>query len=387
MALTSASSALAIDMILPAFASMRPDFGLAPDATNLSLTITVFIFGTGIGQLFYGPIADAFGRKPVLYGALTLYAIAAVASALAPSLTVLYAARFVWGLASAGPRVLSQAIVRDRFAGDEMARVMTLIQSAFFLAPVLAPLIGAGLVAVSGWRTVMAVGALTAIIAIVWSSRLDETLAPEDRRESSPTAILGAFRLVATNKITMAYAGAVTMDFAAFFSFLGSLELVIGGVYDRSDWFVPYFSMASVLFAGVAVLSNRMLKRIPAWRWALMAGVGFVASAAALLAVTVAMGGKPPFILWLIMFTVVNLTHVAFFPTGNSLALEPMGAMAGTAASVIGFMTAVGGGFLASFIDRAIGDDVMPIGIGYFAFGVASLLLQLWARRVREAAS
>ena len=383
MALISASSALAIDMILPAFAAMRPDFGLAASATDLSLTVTLFVFGAGAGQLFYGPVADRFGRKPVLYGALGLYAAAALASAFAPTLSVLYAARFVWGLASAGPRALSQAIVRDRFSGDAMARVMTLIQSAFFLGPILAPVLGAGLVRVSGWRMVMAAGAVIAVGAIIWSTRLEETLAPENRRSLSPKAILGGFRLVASNKITMAYTGAVTMDFAAFYSFLGSLELVFGEVYDRSGWFVPYFSVISICFAGVAVLSNRMLRRMPAWRWALMAGISFVITAFILLVVTVTIGGKPPFVVWLVIFSIVNATHVALFPTANSLALEPMGSLAGTAASVLGFTTSIVGGFLASFIDRAISDDVLPIGFGYFGFGVASLLFQLWARQLR----
>lgn len=380
MALVSAMSALAIDILLPAFADMRPDFGLPADATNLSITITVFFFGSGIAQLFYGPLADAFGRKPILGASLTLYAIAALVCAFAPTLTVLYIARFVWGAAAAGPRTMTQAIVRDRYAGDEMARVMTLIQSAFFIAPVVAPVLGKGLVELGGWRLVMAFGVVTAGVCLLWSYRLPETLAPEARRSLAPASVIASFKLVASNRTTLAYIGAVTLSFSAFYSFLGSLELVFGQVFDRESWFVPYFSVMSVVMACVAFGSNRALKRVAGRTYALGAGAAFAAASAVLLAVTVANNGTPPFLLWLVIYSVANACHVAFFPTANSLALEPMGSLAGTAASALGFTTAVVSAFLASFIDRAIDNTVMPVAIGYFGFAAGSLLFQLWAR-------
>ena len=163
IAMVSAMSALAIDILLPAFEDMRPAFGLDEDSTQLSLTVTLFLMGAGVGNLFYGPIADAVGRKPTLAGSMTLYGVAALAAALAPSLGVLYASRFVWGFASAGSRTMTQAIVRDRFAGTAMARVMTLVQTAFFLAPIIAPVLGKVLVEVGSWRWVLASGVVTAL--------------------------------------------------------------------------------------------------------------------------------------------------------------------------------------------------------------------------------
>ena len=205
MAFVSATSALAVDMLLPAFSDMRAHFNLDEDSTQLSLTITLFLFGTGVGNLFYGPAADALGRKPILLAAMALYAAAAAASALAPSLAVLYVARFVWGFAAAGPRVLTQAIVRDRFAGDAMARVMTLIQTVFFIAPVLGPVLGKGLVDVGSWRWPLAFGVFTGLAVIVWSVRLEETLAPEDRRPLRLGASLQGFKLVVQNRVAFGY--------------------------------------------------------------------------------------------------------------------------------------------------------------------------------------
>ena len=380
MGMLTGLTALAIDIMLPAFEQMRPAFGLDDDSTRLSLTVTLYLMGAGVGHLFYGPVADAVGRKPVLASGLLLYAAAALTAALAPSLGVLYGARFVWGLAAAGPRVLTQAIVRDRFAGTAMARVMTLIQTVFFIAPIIAPVLGKVLVVVGSWRWVMAFGMITSMAALTWLLRLDETLDPAHRRSLQLRRVLEGFRHVVSNRVSLGYTLMVTFGFGAFLSYLGSTELIFGDVYDRPEWFVPYFTVSALIAAAVALTSNRLLHRVHARQLALGAGCGFAASSVALFAVTVASDGLPPFGLWLVLFSLCNAIHVAVFPSGSSLALEPMGAMAGTAASVLGASTWMLGSLLASFTDRAIDGSVMPIGVAYFAYSSIALGCQFWAR-------
>ena len=359
---------------------MRPAFGLDDDSTRLSLTVTLFLMGAGIGHLFYGPIADAVGRKPTLVGSMVLYAAAALAAALAPSLGVLYISRFVWGFAAAGPRTLTQAIVRDRFAGTAMARVMTLIQTVFFIAPIMAPGLGKALVVIGSWRWVMAFGVVSGLAVVVWSLRLEETLDPAHRRELRLGSALAGFRSVIADRTAVGYTLMVTFSFGAFLAYLGSSELIFSDVYDRAGWFVPYFTVAGVVAAAVALSSNRLLHRLHARQLALGAGSAFAAASAALFAVTIASDGLPPFGVWLVLYSLCNSIHVAVFPSGISLALEPMGAMAGTAASVLGFSTWMLGALLASFTDRAIDGSVMPIGIAYFAYSSIALVCQLWAR-------
>ena len=380
MALVSAMSALAIDIMLPAFEEMRPAFGLDDDSTRLSLTVTLFLMGAGIGNLFYGPTADAVGRKPTLAGSMTLYGAAALCAALAPSLGVLYTSRFVWGFASAGSRTLTQAIVRDRFAGTAMARVMTLIQTVFFLAPILAPVLGKVIVEIGSWRWVMAFGVVTALAVLGWSPRLGETLEPAHRRPLRLGPVLRGFRSVVRNRTALGYTLMVTFGFGAFLTFLGSTELIFSDVYGRSGWFVPYFSAFGVMAAMVALGSNRMLHRVQARQLALGAGAAFTTTSAVLFAVTVAGGGLPPFGAWLVLFSLANAVHVAVFPTGMSLVLEPMGEMAGTAAAVLGFSGSLGGALLAAFTDRAIDGSVMPVGVAYIVYSSLALACQLWAR-------
>jgi len=380
MALVAAMSALAIDILLPAFAEMRPAFGLDDDSAELALTITLFLMGTGVGNLFYGPIADAVGRKPTLAGGMALYGAAALACALAPSLGVLYTGRFVWGIASGGSRTLTQAIVRDRFAGTAMARVMTLIQTAFMIAPILAPVLGKGLVEIGSWRWVMAFGAVIAVAVLAWSVRLAETLDPEHRRRLSVGPVLAGFRSVMCNRTSLGYTLMITFGFGAFLSFLASTELIFGDVYGRPGWFVPYFSAFGLASAAVALGCNRVLHRVDARQLALGAGAAFVAISAALFAVTVAGEGLPPFGLWMVLFSLANASCVGVFPTAISLALEPMGKLAGTAAAVMGACGSLGGSLLASFTDRAIDGSVMPIGIAYLTYSVLSLVCHFWAR-------
>jgi DHA1 family bicyclomycin/chloramphenicol resistance-like MFS transporter len=384
VALLSAMVALAIDMLLPAFEQMRAAFDLSEDSTSLALTMTLFFMGVAVGTLFYGPISDNVGRKRVLLASTVMYAGAALVAALSPSLTVVYASRFAWGLAAAGPRTLSQAIVRDRFAGTAMARVMTLVQAVFFIGPIVAPVLGKGLVEIGSWRWVMAFGVFTALVALLWSLRLAETLAPEARRPLRLGAVFVGFRTVLRNRIATGYMLANTFVFAAFYSFLASTELVFSSVYQQPEWFVPYFTAMSVLAATVAVGANRLLRRVEADRLALGAGTAFVIAAAALLAVTVAGDGRPEFVLWLIIFSAANSSHTAFFPTCISLSLEPMGRLAGTASSVIVFSTSMFGSLLASFTDRAIDDTVTPISVAYLGYGLLALACQLWARGGRS---
>lgn len=384
MALVSMMSALAIDMLLPAFSQMRPDFGLAEDSTRLSLTITLFFAGSAVGFLIYGPLSDAWGRKRVLASSLLLYAAAAVVCTFSTSLTLIFAARFAWGVAAGGPRILSQAIVRDRYAGTAMARVMTLIQAAFFLGPIFAPLIGKLLLEVGSWRWVMAFGVISAGGLLLWSTRLEESLSVDDRRSLEPRDVLTGFRLVAKNRTTVAYGLAVMFGFGAFYSFLASSELIFSSVYDRENLFVWFFVTISLLFTAVAMTSNQLLKRFDARRVGLGAGTWYVTMASLQLFVIALADGRPNFWLWATIFGLTNAGQIAFFPIANSLALEPMGALAGTATAALGFSAAAGGAILGNQIDRRIDDTIWALGIGYLIYASLSLLAQYLAAPSRR---
>lgn len=381
IALISAMSAMAIDIVLPAFADIRAHFGLEDDSTAPALLITVFLLGLGIGNLFAGPLADSIGRKKLLVASMITYGVAAVVAAFAPTLSLLLAARFIWGFAAAGPRILSQAIVRDRWAGDAMARVMTMVQAGFLIGPIIAPVVGRGLTGLGSWRYVMLFGAVLAALTLVWGTRLDETLAPQDRRPFDPTTVISGYRIVMANPVTRGWIITVTLCFGAFFSFLGSTELVFDDIYDRGNWFVPYFSIVSACYALVSIGASRYLRSHTGAQLVWRAGLTMTTASVALLVLALVTDGRPSFWLFAVVFTVANASHQALFPTANSLALEPMGQLAGTAAAVLGVTISIGGALLAALIDRAIDGTVTPIAVGYTVYTSAALLMQWQTRR------
>ena len=152
LAMTMATAALAIDLMLPGFDAIRESFGLPEDSTTVAQMITFFFLGMAFAQLGFGPLADRFGRKPVLYAGFGIYALGAVGAALAPTVPLLLASRLIWGVGAAAARVISQAVVRDRFEGDEMARALSYIMAVFILVPVIAPLLGALIVRFAPWQ-------------------------------------------------------------------------------------------------------------------------------------------------------------------------------------------------------------------------------------------
>lgn len=156
LAAISATTALGIDMALPAFGEIRAGLGLAPASPRVALTVTLYFLGLSSAQMLYGPFADRFGRKPVLYFGLGLYGLGALGSALAPTFEILLLSRFVWGVGAAGPRALTLAIGRDLYDGDRLARILALAAAVFMVVPALAPLLGQGVLALSSWRWVMA---------------------------------------------------------------------------------------------------------------------------------------------------------------------------------------------------------------------------------------
>ena len=190
---TMAFIAVGLDLMLPAFDEIRADFGLDELSTETSRVITVYMLGLAFGQLFFGPLADRYGRKKTLYIGATIFVFGAAASALVGTFELLLVMRFIWGLGAAGARIVATSIIRDRFEGASMASAMSSVMAVFVMVPVFAPSLGAGLIAVLPWRSVFWFCAIFAIVVVLWSTRLSETLDPANRRELRPAVIAGGY--------------------------------------------------------------------------------------------------------------------------------------------------------------------------------------------------
>ncbi len=377
-ALLSTAIALSIDMVLPAFADLRSSFGMEPTSNLPGLTITCIFVGMAIGMPFFGPLADTYGRIPVLRAGIALFALGALGSTLAPNLGSLLASRVLWGIGCAAPRTISQAMIRDKFEGDDMARVMAIVQTIFFAGPVLAPVIGDLLVRTGGsWRLTMLFGLAIAIVIWLWSFRITESLDSANKRDLSFSETKQGLRVVWGNRVTIGYALTLLFSGGAFYSFLSSSELIISEVFKKPTWFVPYFSITMGVMAAVALTGSRVVVRIGARRLghsalAFQLGVSFL-----MLALALSTDGVPPVGLWMVLMTAQIAAMVVMMPTMTTLALEPMETLAGTAASTIGFITLAFGAVLGAIVDRQITSTVTPLAVGYALYTSLAVVVVL----------
>lgn len=381
MAALSITIAVAIDITLPAFDEIKESFGLPPDSNSVALTISLYFLGIAVAQLFYGPLADHFGRRPILAAGLIVYVLGAAGSTLAPSLEMLLVARFVWGVGAASPRVLSNTIVRDVFEGDRMARVLSLVMSVFLIGPVIAPLIGEGLLRLGSWRLVFGATVALGVATLLWSVRLPETLDPDQHISLGFSQTREAFRAVLTTRATVGYGLALTFVFGILITLLGSSPLMFEAVYDRSAQFALFFSLASAVSAGAAYANSRLVERIGAQIVMRASGAGFVVVGVVIALVSVIGGGRPSFWVWFGLVTIIFALLSVFIPTGNALAMEPMGRLAGTASGVIGTLSLLGGTLLGILVDSTLQSSVTPMSIAFFVYGSLAMLSVVWAGR------
>lgn len=375
LAMIMATGALGIDLMLPAFGELRSEFGLEPTSTAVAGIVTAYLVGMAVGQLVFGAIADRFGRKKALVSGLVLYGVAAAMAALSVSLGMLLAARLVWGFAASGPRVVAVTVVRDLFEGDRMAQAMSFVMAVFVMVPVVAPSLGSAVLAISNWHWVFGVCTVFALALLAWTTRLPETLDPANRRPMRIAPFLEATRQVLSNRTTMAATAAMTMLFGAFSSYLASSELIVGDVIGRPESFPLVFGgLAAVM--GVAMVGNGTLvgrfgiTRMT--RWGLTA---YTVWAVAMLLAATSIDGRPGVLVYMLGIGPVLALHALVFPNLNTAAMQPMGAIAGTASAVIGTISTAAGAVIGSVMDRFMGNSVIPLAVGFATAGLLALAI------------
>lgn len=374
LAATMAMTALAIDVMLPAFGDIRAEMGLAPDSSAVSGLVTAFFLGLAVAQIPAGLLADRYGRKPVLRIGLLLYAAGAIGTLLAPSLGWMLAARFVWGLAAGGPRVVTMAIVRDRYSGDQMARVMSVVMAMFILVPVIAPTIGSALLAIGTWQFVFAFCAVAATALNIWSGRPEETLQPEHRRPLRLGPVLEGARQVLHSRETVLLGLALTAILASFMSYIASIELIVDEVLGLGDVFPLIFGLLAIGM-GIATFTNgRVIERVG--MWAMLRGVlvAYVLVTTLNLAVSIVTDGTPPAWAFLPVIACVLASHALLVPNLNAAAMQPVGRVAGMASALLGAVSMAVGAIVGSMIDRNFDGTVGPLSRAFFISGVLAVV-------------
>ncbi len=381
LAMIMATGALGIDLMLPAFGDIRLHFGLPEGSNAVAGIVTAYFIGLALGQLIFGALSDRFGRKPALTIGLIGYVLAAAAASLSPTFGFLLAARLLWGVAASGPRVVAVAMVRDLYEGDRMAQAMSFIMAIFILVPVVAPSLGTAVLTFASWQWVFGVAAIFAVAVLVWSIRLPETLDPVNRRPLSPTQLLQAARLVVGQRQAMLYTLAVTFLFGSFSSYLASSELIISDILGSPGAFPFVFGGLAAIMGAATALNGTVVRRLGTRRITRATLFAYTSWSLLTLVLTITIWPRPP--LWAFVVAIAPLlaAHALTVPNLNTLAMEPMASVAGTASAVIGTTFTALGAILGSLLDRAISDTVIPLAAGFAGYGVLAMALSLVADR------
>lgn len=372
MACIELLTALAIDIMLPTFDTVRQHFHLGTESTATARLVTFFFFGQFF-QLVFGPMADKYGRIPVIRTGFLLYLGGCIATVLAPSMFWLLMARFVMGMGSSAMFVSVMACVRDRFVGNEMARAMSLIFTIFLIVPIVAPLLGAAILSVSNWQVVFLTPALFATIVFVWSLRLKESKPTGEQVRVNTLGVFQSFKEVFANQTFIRYTAISTILFAAFSSYVSSSERIIGTIYGQPHLFVYIFGIIGFCMSIFTFINARLVQRLGARRTLRLLLSVYVVLAVLLLILT--LSSNAPIHLF-VLFTIVGLlqsVNIAIEPNSSSLALEPMGDKAGMAASIYGTSYLVVGAFGGTLIDSLLVHSVIPLTIAYFVGGIIAM--------------
>jgi len=381
MATLLALNALAIDTMLPALSKIGTHYAVQ-NPNDQQLVIFVYLLGFGVPQLFFGPITDRFGRKGLLQISLIGYVVTAFWCMVSNSFETLLAARFIQGVFSAGARVIAGAVIRDLTSGRMMARIMSLVLTVFMIIPIIAPGIGTLVMQFAHWSWTFGILGVAGIVVLIWTTlRLPDTLPVEKRQSLNPKSIGKAYASVITTRVTIGYMAASGIIFGALFAFIGASEQIFDAVFGRGDKFWLWFAIIAGFLAVANYYNSRIVERVGMRRISHGVMLLFIVlSIANLIAMHLTNGN---FWLFLPLF---GLTFACFGMMGAnfaSLALEPLGEIAGTANAAYGFATSSVSSLVGLMVARQFDGSITPILVGFLALGITSLLIVLLTERGR----
>lgn len=373
MALSMSMVALSIDAMLPGLGEIAADLSVTNE-NDRQLVITSLFLGLAVGMLFYGPVSDSVGRRLPMLGGFILFIFGSVMAVLAQSFEVLLVARFVQGLGAAGPRILTIAIIRDGASGREMARVMSLVMMIFILVPTIAPALGQAVLLVAGWRMIFVALVICAGITLFWFAlRQPETLDADARRPFSVGRIAHALMEILRSRHAVVYTVAAGMIFGAFIGFLNSSQQILQELYGLGPLFPLYFAMLALTIGVASFINSQLVTRL-GMRYLSRIALRIIASVATVFFI-VCQFGQPSLILTMIYLMVTFFFTGILFANLNSLAMDPLGHIAGLASSVIGAVTTFISLILGFIIGNLYNDTLIPVVLGFGLLSAVSLVL------------
>ena len=368
-------TAFSIDAILPALQQISIDL-VVENPNDRQLVISVIFFGMSLGQLFFGPLSDHLGRKKAIYIGYAVYILGAIISGVALNFPMLLAGRVLQGIGVSAPRGVTLALVRDRYEGDRMARVMSFVMMVFILVPTIAPSIGQAILSLAGWRSIFVVFIFFALFSISWFSlRIPESLSPKNRIPFSFNRILKSIREIVKIRFALGFTLAAGCVFGVFVGYLNSSQQIFQEQYTLGELFPIYFAIIALSLGFASFMNSRLVMHfgmIKMVRWALRIQIVL---AVIFLGINIVLPEQPP--LWGLMIYLM----LFYFCTGiifaniNALAMQPLGHLAGVGAGVVGSFSTLLSMLLGTLIGQSYNGTIIPLLLGMVILTTVSIFI------------
>ncbi|EXA93637.1 multidrug effflux MFS transporter [Acinetobacter baumannii] len=381
MALLMSIVSFSIDAVLPALGEVGRVFELKNNNQTQWVIIGIFS-GMTIGQLIAGPLSDAIGRKRILFTGIIIYFLGSLLCFTTQSFEWFLVGRFIQGIGVSGPYVASISIVRDKYSGAQMARIMSLIMMVFMVAPAIAPSLGQLIIHFFGWRDIFVLYMIYATVVGAWVAlRLEETLLPENRLPMRLQAFQDGFKEVVSNKTTMSYLLCAGFCFGGFIGYLGTSQQIFMQQFGKTGQeFSAYFAVLAGVM-GIASFTNSKIvmkfgmRPICIYSFLGLCLISLIFLGIQLIGVTVA------FWMFMLYACILFLLFGTLFGNLNAIAMEPMGHVAGMASAIIGAASSVLSLILASIIGQLYNGTLIPMTCGFVILCGLAFMMTVYENR------
>jgi|TARA_B110000259_G_scaffold73155_1_gene86139 DHA1 family bicyclomycin/chloramphenicol resistance-like MFS transporter len=378
MAMIISMVALSIDAMLPALPNIAADLGVTR-INDSQYVISILFAGMAIGQMIFGPMSDSVGRKYAINVGFAVFIVGCLVSLLAETFTMMLIGRFLQGFGAAGPRVVSIALVRDRYEGREMARVMSFVMTIFILVPIVAPALGQAILMFSDWRGIFWMFLVLSFIALSWFNlRQPETLLVENRIRFSIKQVLSDIKYICVIPAAMGYTIATGIIFGAFLGYLSSSQQIFQQQYHLGNQFVIYFGILAASLGLASLLNAQLVMRFGMRRLSHGATFFIVVLSVPFYFLAQHYSGSPP--LWQVMAYLLAVFFFVgiLFGNLNALAMEPLGSVAGLGAAVVGSLSTLISVALGVIIANAYNGTILPLVSGFALLSIGCLMVMGW---------